>query len=133
MYNTHKTHIIHVNTHNTHARAYSTRQKSLQMENKHSETSEKAIEAYLTRRVREEGGISLKFSSFTQTGYPDRVVMLPYGLTAWVELKSKGKKPRALQQVRHDELRAIGQPVYVIDSRPGVDEMLKELTEEAGE
>lgn len=104
------------------------------MESKYSETSEKAIEAYLTRRVREEGGISLKFSSFTQTGYPDRVVMLPYGLTAWVELKSKGKKkPRALQQVRHDELRAIGQPVYVIDSRPGVDEMLKELTEEAGE
>jgi hypothetical protein len=103
------------------------------MESKYSETSEKAIEAYLTRRVREEGGISLKFSSFTQTGYPDRVVMLPYGLTAWVELKSKGKKPRSLQQVRHDELRAIGQPVYVIDSRPGVDKMLKELTEEAGE
>ena len=98
------------------------------MENEYRETSEKAIEAYLSGRVKEAGGISLKFSSFTQTGYPDRVVLLPYGLSAWVELKSRGQRPRPLQRVRHDELRALGHPVYVIDSRTGVDKMLEELT-----
>ena len=95
------------------------------MESKYSETSEKAIEAYLTRRVREEGGISLKFSSFTQTGYPDRVVMLPYGLTAWVELKSKGQHPEKRQEIRIAELRTIGQRVEVVDSKDGVDSVLE--------
>jgi len=100
------------------------------MEMKHSETSEKAIEAYLVRRTKEAGGICLKFSSFIQTGYPDRIVLLPYGLSAWVELKSRGARPKPLQRVRHDELRALGHPVYVIDNRAGVDRMINELKAE---
>ena len=97
----------------------------------HASVSEKSIEAYLSRRVREAGGLCLKFASSTQAGYPDRVVMLPHGLQAWVELKSRGRKPTRLQLLRHDELRAVGQPVYVVDSREGVDSMISELTRPA--
>lgn len=124
-HNTHKTHIIRLQ----YARARKSDTKIFYNMEKYSETSEKAIETYLAKKTKEQGGICLKFSSLFQTGYPDRIVMLPYGLQAWVELKSKGKKPGPLQRIRHDELRAIGQPVYVIDSKQGVDDMMNELTE----
>lgn len=93
----------------------------------HAEESEKSIEAYLIKRVREEGGLALKFTSFTQTGFPDRLALLPCGLTAWVELKSKGAKPTRLQQIRHDKLRSLGFPVYVISGKDQVDSMLDEM------
>lgn len=52
-----------------------------------AETSEKSIEKYLAKRVREAGGLALKYASGTQTGYPDRVCLFPGGLTIWVEVK----------------------------------------------
>lgn len=79
-------------------------------------TSEKYIERALVEAVEKKGGKALKFYSATQTGYPDRVVMLPQGRIAWVELKSKGKKPTKLQTIRHEELRALGFQVAVIDN-----------------
>ncbi len=98
------------------------------MDRKYSETSEKAIDRYLTERTTALGGLSLKFQSETMTGFPDRIVMLPGGVTAWVELKSRGRKPRLLQQVRHCQLRDLGQKVYVADSRTAVDTLLAELS-----
>lgn len=95
-----------------------------------SETSEKALERYLVERVKAAGGLSLKFHSQWQTGFPDRIVMLPGGATAWVELKSKGKKPDRLQLIRHGELKALGQRVHVADSREKVDEIIRELQDE---
>lgn len=86
--------------------------------------SEKAVEAYLVRRVRELGGVCLKFASSTTTGYPDRIVLLPDGVSFWVELKTTGCKPEPKQLARHRELRHLGQTVYVIDSREGVDSVL---------
>lgn len=94
------------------------------------ERSEKATENYLRSRVEARGGICLKFASMTETGYPDRIVLMRGGICAFVELKSKGEHPTRLQQVRHEQLREIGYPVYVIDGRDGVDNMLDELREE---
>ena len=64
-----------------------------QVENivRHSEVSEKAIEAYLVKRCKESGLLCLKYSNANTTGYPDRLVCLPHGNVVWVELKSKGK------------------------------------------
>lgn len=92
---------------------------------RHSTESEKAIEAYLVKRVKAIGGICLKYSSASVTGYPDRIVMLPGGITFWVELKSKGQHPEKRQEIRIDELRAIGQRVEVVDSKEGVDSVLE--------
>ena len=91
---------------------------------RHSEVSEKAIERYLTKSVGAVGGECLKYANSNMTGYPDRIVLLPCGVTVWVELKSKGKKPTKLQALRHERLRALGQQVVVIDSKTGVDELL---------
>ena len=70
------------------------------------------------------GGRCLKYSNSGETGYPDRLVLLPPGKVIWVELKSRGKKPTRQQLIRHDELRQLGFDVRVIDSREGVDGLL---------
>ena len=91
--------------------------------------SEKNTERHLTDEVKKAGGLCLKFSSMTETGYPDRIVLFPGGLIAFVELKSKGKKPTRLQDLRHEQLREMGFPVYVIDHQDKVADMLNELSD----
>ena len=91
---------------------------------RHDEVSEKSIERYLVGKVREMGGECLKFSSMIQTGFPDRVVLLPGGGTVWVELKSRGRKPTPLQEQRLRWLRENGHRAYVADSRESVNGIL---------
>jgi hypothetical protein len=97
-----------------------------QIENiaRHAEVSEKAIERYLAERVKAMGGVCLKYSNPGMTGYPDRLCVMPEGKTIWVELKSRGRKPEALQEVRFRQLESLGHTVYVCDSREKVDEVL---------
>lgn len=96
---------------------------------RYADESEKSIEAYLVRKTKAMGGLCLKFSSHSETGYPDRLLMMPGGETAWAEIKSKGCKPRAIQYLRMAELEHLGFRTYVLDSREKVDEMLKELND----
>lgn len=96
---------------------------------RYSEESEKAIERHLVARVKTMGGLCLKFHSAVSTGWPDRVVMLPPGIFAWVELKSKGKRPTPLQDKRLGDIRAIGIKAIFCDSRASVDDFIKQLTE----
>ena len=98
---------------------------------RHSETSEKAIEAYLVRRVKEMGGICLKYSNPNMAGYPDRICVMPGGRTLWVELKSEGEKPRPLQLARMDSLKRRGHKVYTVSSREGVDSIIMDLLRES--
>ena len=88
---------------------------------------EKQIENTLTRSVKKAGGIALKFVSPSFAGMPDRLVLLPDGVCAFVELKAPGKKPRPLQVARHKMLRSIGYRVYVIDGIEQIGGMLHEL------
>ena len=88
---------------------------------------EKTIEQKLTVMVKKAGGIAVKFVSPSFAGMPDRLVLLPDGLIAFVELKAPGKRPRPLQEARHRLLRSLGFKVYVIDSIDGIGGMLHEL------
>ena len=90
----------------------------------HAEVSEKAIEAYLVRRAKEQGLLCLKYSSANTTGYPDRLLLLPDGRVVWIEIKTKGKHPNKLQLLRHDELRRHGHTVFVADSKEGIEKIL---------
>lgn len=90
---------------------------------------ERNIETYLRNKVKAAGGWAPKWTSPGSNGVPDRIVFLPGGKVAYVELKAPGKKPTALQEVQHKRLRALGQTVHVIDSREGVDELIRELSE----
>lgn len=88
---------------------------------------EKIIEHKLTMAVKKAGGIAVKFVSPSFVGMPDRLVLLPDGLIAFVELKAPGKRPRPLQEARHRLLRSLGFKVYVIDHPEQIGGMLDEL------
>ncbi len=88
---------------------------------------EKTIETKLAKKVKRMGGIALKISSANFDGMPDRLVLLPDGVIAFVELKAPGKAPRPLQLARHRLLRSLGFRVYVIDGTEQIGGMLDEL------
>lgn len=76
---------------------------------------EKKIEQKLVKAVKKEGGLCPKFVSPGMDGMPDRLILMPGGRLAFVELKAPGKKPRPLQICRHEQLRALGFEVFVLD------------------
>lgn len=92
---------------------------------RNSEESEKAIEKYLCNEVRKLGGLCLKYTNPHATGYPDRIILLKGVPDIWVELKSKGCTPSALQVVRIERLRELGRMVYICDSRKKVDSIVR--------
>lgn len=90
--------------------------------------SEKKTERYLAERMKARGGRAAKFVSPGWAGVPDRVCLCG-GKVVFVELKSEGEKPRALQMARHSELKRMGFMVYVCDTKASVDDMIcKEFT-----
>lgn len=89
---------------------------------------EKEIEKKLIEKVKKMGGISPKFISPSYDGMPDRIIIIPFGNIAFVELKAPGKHLRPLQEKRKRKLESLGVLVFVIDSVDKIDEMLKEVT-----
>ena len=88
---------------------------------------EREVEGYLVRQVEKMGGMCPKFDSVR--GWPDRIVLLPSGVLAWVETKRPvGGVLSPAQLVIHEQLRRVGQQVYVVWSREEVDELLELLT-----
>ena len=89
--------------------------------------SEKQIEQSLVNAVKNMGGIAPKFVSPGFDGMPDRIVLLPHGVMAFVEVKAPGKKPRPLQVSRHGMLRHLGFKVYVLDGTDQIGGILDEI------
>lgn len=79
--------------------------------------SEKLLEKTLRERIKDLGGIALKFHCLSFTGFPDRVVLMPFGRIYFVELKSEGKKPTKIQLAVHKILRDLGFSVWVVDTQ----------------
>jgi len=88
---------------------------------------EKKIEQKLARMVKSRGGICPKFVSPNFAGMPDRIVLMPAGFFAFVEVKAPGEKPRPLQTARHKLLRRLGFRVYILDGEEQIGEMLDEI------
>ena len=74
--------------------------------------------------------LCLKYSNANVTGYPDRLVCCINGKVIWVELKSKGKKPTKLQEIRHQELKRMGHEVWVISTKEMVDRLISLVMDE---
>lgn len=88
---------------------------------------ERDIERKLVRAAKSKGGLALKFTSPGFVGMPDRLLLLPRGKLAFVEVKSPGKKPRALQLKCHKMLRQLGFRVYVLDNVVQIEKILKDV------
>ena len=88
---------------------------------------EKQTEQKMVSAVKKLGGIALKFVSPGFDGMPDRIVLLPCGRMAFVEVKAMGCKPRPLQLARHGMLRRLGFRVYVLDDEMQIGGILDEI------
>ena len=88
---------------------------------------EKTIEQKFVMEVKRVGGLALKFTSPGFDGVPDRIVLLPGGKMAFVEVKAPGEKPRPLQLARHRLLRRLGFWVYVLDEESQIGGMIDEI------
>ncbi len=88
---------------------------------------EKTIERKLADAARARGGLAPKFMSPGFDGMPDRIVLMPGGRLAFVEVKAPGKVPRPLQEARHRMLRELGFFVYVLDRPEQIGGILDEI------
>ena len=76
---------------------------------------EKEIEKKLALKVKKLGGLAVKFVSPGFDGMPDRILLMPGGKMAFVEVKAPGKRSRPLQMARHKLLRGLGFSVFILD------------------
>ena len=88
---------------------------------------EKEVEKKLVTAVQMMDGLAVKFVSPGYAGMPDRLVLLPGGRMAFVEVKRPGEKPRPLQKARHRMLRKLGFKVYVLDSVEEIERIIDEI------
>ena len=89
--------------------------------------SEKSTEQKLVKAVKAKGGLAPKFVSPGFDGVPDRIVLLPRGRIAFIELKAKGRKMRPLQVRRKRQLESLGFSVYCIDSPDQIGGIIDEV------
>lgn len=77
---------------------------------------ESRVENKLKDSVKAKGGKCLKFVSPGMRGVPDRICLYPGGKIIFVETKAPDGKPEPLQLKRHEELRALGFDVRVVNT-----------------
>lgn len=86
--------------------------------------NEKYLEKKLTEGLHSLGVWCEKYTNPFKAGYPDRLCITKGGNVFWVEVKTPGEKLRKLQLIRKAELKAIGSPVFVVDSEESLKEVL---------
>lgn len=79
-------------------------------------TPERTIERRLIAEAKSRGGLAVKFVSPGLDGVPDRIVLLPRGHIAFIEVKAPGKTLRPLQVRRKEQLESLGFSVYCLDA-----------------
>ena len=87
--------------------------------------SEKVLEPKLVKAVKAEGGWAIKLLATFVTGIPDRMCLFPGGRIVFVEMKTTGQKPRKIQRYVHRKLVRLGFIVLVIDSTPGIENLIQ--------
>lgn len=88
---------------------------------------EKTIESKLVKAVKSMDGLAPKFVSPGFDGVPDRLVLLPGGKMAFIELKAPDKELRPLQVRRKRQLESLGFLVYCMDRPEQIGVILSEI------
>lgn len=94
--------------------------------------NERDIEKYLVKEVRKKHGKAFKFVSPASAGVPDRIIILPGGVTCFVELKRPGGKPRPVQRFILLYLYHQGHRVAVVDNKDTAKALVRRLCRQKG-
>lgn len=87
--------------------------------------AESDIETYLRKKVEASGGKCWKWVSPGRRGVPDRIVLMPGNVVAFVETKSPGKTERPDQKRVQKILRDLGCLVFSsVNSKDKVDSVV---------
>ena len=94
---------------------------------------EKSIENVLRKAVEDEGGVCLKWTCPGHRGVPDRMILFPGGIIAFVELKRPGAKIKAggLQEWWHNRLWELGFRYYEISTAEEARDAATNLSQES--
>ena len=94
---------------------------------------EKTVEAALRKAVEDEGGLCLKWVCPGHTGVPDRIILFPGGVIAFVELKRPGAKVKAggLQEWWREKLAGLGCPSCEISTVEQAAQLAYQLSTES--
>ena len=75
------------------------------------------IERRACKRILDQLGVySIKLTTPGQSGFPDRLFLIPGGRPFFIEFKRPGEEPRPLQHHIHQLLRQLGYDVEVHDA-----------------
>ena len=79
---------------------------------------EKSIENVLRKEVERQGGMCLKWTCPGHRGVPDRMILFPGGIIAFVELKRPGAKVKAggLQEWWREKIQSFGFRCYEVST-----------------
>lgn len=88
---------------------------------------EKDVEDYLIKNIRKIGGMCEKWRAVDKRGVPDRIVILPWMGTFFVEVKSSDGTTTRLQEYTFVKIRNAGGAVYVVYGHEGVDKLMDEI------
>ena len=92
---------------------------------------EKDIENKLRLAIRERGGIAYKWTSPGNAGVPDRIVMLPFGILYFVEIKrSPNLNLTSLQKLQREKINKLGHEVRVVKGLTQLKHFIEEVDRE---
>ena len=94
-------------------------------------TRENRIERYLREACEDYGLRCLKLTGYSFVGFPDRTILGPNRLIAFVELKREGKDPSKIQRVWKKRLVGFGFMYAVIRTTREVDRFLERILKDA--
>jgi hypothetical protein len=78
---------------------------------------EKTIEDSICNKAREQWKlVHRKMNGLGFNSWPDRLFFIPGGKPLFMEMKRRGRNPTEDQARLHDQLRALGYDVVVVDS-----------------
>lgn len=94
---------------------------------------EKSVENVLRQAVEEEGGLCLKWVCPGHKGVPDRMLLLPGGIIAFVEVKRPGAKIKTggLQDWWRERLAHLGFDCHEISTAEQAKELAANLSWES--
>lgn len=89
---------------------------------------ESDLERKLTKKIEKIGGLSIKFWPFSLSGFPDRIILLPFGRIFFVEMKQPNGKFEGLQKWWKKKLEKLGFKVFVIWDDNDINNFIQHVT-----